>query len=198
MSIRISGGKFKSRIIKGPNGVYSRPLLGVIKEATFSILGAKVEESTIVDCFSGTGSFGLEALSRGAKFVVFIEKSAKLVSILRQNVKDLGMDKCSYIIEDDIVKSLPCLLASCFADIIFLDPPFFSVDGKKVLECLLRNYTSFKHLIVRFHKKEEWPYLTLANQKEKNIHTIDKRIYGDSKLIFLEPMEGLNEWNDKA
>lgn len=90
MSLRIIGGEFGGRILKTVRGLGTRPLLGQVREALFNILGDRVEDAFVWDLFAGTGSSGMESLSRGAARVLFVEKNGKAIDILRNNLRSLG------------------------------------------------------------------------------------------------------------
>lgn len=90
MSLRIIGGEFGGRILKTVRGLGTRPLLGQVREALFNILGDQVEGAFVWDLFAGTGSSGMESLSRGAARVLFVEKNGKAIDILRNNLRSLG------------------------------------------------------------------------------------------------------------
>ena len=92
MSLRIIGGEFGGRTLKTVRGLGTRPLLGQVREALFNILGDRVEGAFVWDLFAGSGASGMEALSRGAKRVLFVEKNGKAIDILRNNLRSLGDD----------------------------------------------------------------------------------------------------------
>ena len=106
--MRIISGNLKGRKIAQPNSKNTRPLKDLTKESIFNImehsnlLKFSFEKSTILDLFSGVGSFGLECISRGAKNVIFFENSPKTVKILKKNINDLNCEKKSQIIAEDI------------------------------------------------------------------------------------------------
>ena len=92
MSLRIIGGEYGGRNLKTVRGMGTRPLLGQVREALFNILGEQVEGAFVWDLFAGTGASGMEALSRGAERVLFVEKNGKAIDILRGNLSSLGED----------------------------------------------------------------------------------------------------------
>ena len=108
--MRIISGNLKGRKIAQPNSNNTRPLKDLTKESIFNImehsnlLKFSFEKSSILDLFSGVGSFGLECISRGAKKVVFFENYPETVKILKKNIYDLNCEKKTQIIEDDIFK----------------------------------------------------------------------------------------------
>ena len=90
MSLRIIGGEFGGRNLKTVRGLGTRPLLGQVREALFNILGGQIEDAFVWDLFAGSGSSGMESLSRGAARVLFVEKNGKVIDTLRNNLQSLG------------------------------------------------------------------------------------------------------------
>ena len=92
MSLKIIGGEFGGRVLKTVRGLGTRPLLGQVREALFNILIHRVEGAIVWDLFAGTGASGIEALSRGADRVLFVEKNGRAIDVLRGNLQALGQD----------------------------------------------------------------------------------------------------------
>ena len=129
--MRIVGGKFKRKKLIIPIDKKTRPLKDLVKESIFNLIhhsnkfNVKIENSRILDLFSGSGSFGLETISRGAKIVYFFENYSGALKILKKNIFNLNCDQNSKIFEEDCFKyfekNKP--LIGDF-DIIFIDPPY--------------------------------------------------------------------------
>src|SRR5262252_7038145 len=104
--VRVISGKFRSRRLKGtpPQGI--RPTSDKLKETVFNILGSSVEGAVFLDGCAGIGGIGIEAISRGAAFVYFVEQSRKACQIIRENLKSLKAEEGFKIVEMDIVKGL--------------------------------------------------------------------------------------------
>ena len=120
--MRIISGKYKNRELKSPNSSKTHPMGERERLAIFNMLG-DLSDKTALDLFAGTGALGLEALSRGAKSCTFVEKDAKALACLKQNLKDLENTK---ILKTDAYKFEP---ANKF-DLIFIDPPYDQFDSK--------------------------------------------------------------------
>ena len=184
--MRIISGNLKGRKIHQPQSKVTRPLKDLTKESIFNILqhtyfkNFELEKSSILDLFSGVGSFGLECISRGAKNVIFFENYPETIKILKRNIQNLACEKNAQIIEKNIfdTKNLNILPIKKF-EIIFLDPPY---RERKILD-LLDNIINLKLLkkngiiIVHRHKNEIEDY-------PKKLKILKVKQYGISKVIF--------------
>ncbi|MBP5181257.1 MAG: 16S rRNA (guanine(966)-N(2))-methyltransferase RsmD [Clostridiales bacterium] len=124
---RVIAGKFKGRTLDAPKGDNTRPTGDKAKEALFSIIQTRVPGCVFADVFAGTGSVGIEALSRGADSVVLVEKAGQACGVIKSNLRKLGIDQSEQI---ELMKmSFDAALAK-FAedqrkfDVIFMDPPY--------------------------------------------------------------------------
>ncbi|BAC24216.1 yhhF [Wigglesworthia glossinidia endosymbiont of Glossina brevipalpis] len=156
--ISIIGGKWKNKKFILSKRIYLRPTLGYIRETLFNWLEPFVENAYCLDCFSGTGMLGSEALSRKAKYVVFLDKNIELNNILSQNLKHL---KCNnyYIINTNTIKWLNNPKLSF--DIVFIDPPYINIKiVNTVINFLEKNF---------FLKKKSWIYIEI---NKKNLDPI--------------------------
>ena len=183
--MRIIGGNFKGKKILEPRDKETRPLKDLTKESIFNIINHSnkfsidLEKSYVLDLFSGTGSFGLECLSRKAKHVSFVENYKGILPILKKNLSNLKTVKNYSIIEKNVFIDLDFFENKEKFDIIFLDPPY----KEKKIDTMLNNLSKFKALkddgiiIIHRHKKEE------DNFPEK-FKIIEEKKYGISKIIF--------------
>src|SRR5580704_18442092 len=136
--MRVIAGQFRSRLLKGPGKLRLRPTSDRLRETLFNILGPSVEDSLFVDLFAGTGAIGIEAVSRGAREVVFVESHAATARLLQQNLTALEIREAAELIVADAVRGLEKMAAKRrIADFIFLDPPYAESDEHlRVLEFL--------------------------------------------------------------
>jgi len=121
--VRIIGGKFKRRPLKNPHGKDIRPTTDKQREALYNIISDKIIDARVLDLFAGTGAMGIEALSRGASFVVFIDNAKKSLRLIQENIKNFKVESYSQVIKWNISKNLSCLKDQLF-DLVFLDPPY--------------------------------------------------------------------------
>ena len=184
--MRIISGKFKGKKILEPNDLNTRPLKDLTKESIFNIIkhsnrfNINFENSEILDLFSGTGSFGIECISRGAKFVTFVENYNGILPILKKNLANLKLASNYLVIEKNVFNYLNLNQFKKQFDIIFLDPPY----KEKELNELLLFFINKKILkqdgiiIIHRHKKQ---IDTLPNQ----INILEEKKYGISKILFI-------------
>lgn len=180
--MRIIGGKYKGKRLLFQKNLITRPLKDSVKENLFNILihsneiSTPINKSSILDIYSGIGSFGLECLSRGASNVMFVEKDITALSFLKKNLLNLSLDNESVVIENNL-KNI--FVTTKKFNILFLDPPFKDSNFLKVLLSIKkRNILKKKHLVI-LHRE------TNSNDDFINIIKIFlTRNYGRSKLIF--------------
>ena len=145
--IKIISGEFKGRLLKAPKNI--RPILAQIKKSVFDILTPRLKDCLFLDLYAGSGAVGIEALSRGTKYCVFVEKEKSSLRILSQNVINLNCQDRCYIIKADILKDLYWIekseevLNTNFNrnsfDIIFIGAPYVEKKGEDVV---LTNFSS--------------------------------------------------------
>ena len=140
--MRIISGKFKGKKILEPNDLNTRPLKDLTKESIFNIIkhsnrfNINFENSEILDLFSGTGSFGIECISRGAKFVTFVENYNGILPILKKNLANLKLASNYLVIEKNVFNYLNLNEFKKQFDIIFLDPPYKEKELNELLSFL--------------------------------------------------------------
>ena len=183
--MRIISGKFKGKKILEPNDLNTRPLKDLTKESIFNIIkhsnrfNINFENSEILDLFSGTGSFGIECISRGAKFVTFVENYNGILPILKKNLANLKLASNYLVIEKNVFNYLNLNEFNKQFDIIFLDPPYKEKELNELL-LLLINEKILKQdgiIIIHRHKKQTD---ILPNQ----INILEQKKYGISKILF--------------
>jgi 16S rRNA (guanine966-N2)-methyltransferase len=93
MYLRVAGGEYRGRKLRTVAGIGTRPLLAKVREALFNIIGPAIQDAEVWDLFAGTGANGIEALSRGARRAIFVEKGGSALRVLRENLSELGLDE---------------------------------------------------------------------------------------------------------
>ncbi len=123
--VRITGGKFKGKPLKIPRDPDVRPTRSMVREAIFDILGPHVMAATVLDLFSGSGLLGIEAISRGAKSIYFVEQNRYTCKVLKHNLRSLGECPGSRVFCVPVTRALKRFQQSgSLFDIILMDPPY--------------------------------------------------------------------------
>ena len=118
--MRVIGGEYRSRLLKSVPGLDTRPTPDRLREALFNVLAPRIEGAVFADLYAGTGAVGIEALSRGASRVLFVESNHAAVGVIRQNLKSLGAEARA-----DVRQGKAAAVAGKIeAEIVFLDPPY--------------------------------------------------------------------------
>jgi 16S rRNA (guanine(966)-N(2))-methyltransferase RsmD len=136
--MRIIAGKFGSRRLHTGRGLALRPTSDRLRETLFDILQTRIAGSYFVDGYAGTGAAGIEALSRGARHVVFLESHRASVKLIRENLASLGISEGAEVLPIDVCRGLATLAGRGEpADILFFDPPYAQVEEyERVLDAL--------------------------------------------------------------
>jgi len=183
--MRIISGQFKGRKIFEPKDNKTRPLKDLTKESIFNIIqhsnkvNFNLKNTNILDLYSGVGSFGLEALSRGANYVTFVENYLDVINILEKNIKNFELDKKSKIIKKDILNDLDFLNLNQKYDLIFIDPPFKEKNIKTLLLKIYNSKILKPNGIFIMHRNSEDP-----DKFPSEINILEKKTYGISAIFF--------------
>jgi 16S rRNA (guanine966-N2)-methyltransferase len=179
VNMRVISGIAKGRHLFVPKDPTVRPATDKVKEAIFSILGT-IEELSVLDLFAGSGSIGIEALSRGAKSADFVEIGAKALHCLRKNIKICSFEEKSRIWTHPVEKVLPRLLRlNRFFDLVFVDPPYDKGLIQPSLELAEKVLAQQGQLIVENSPREP------VKNTEKLVIS-DERKYGQTRITFLK------------
>jgi len=181
--MRVIGGKFKGKKLIEPRDNKTRPLKDLTKESVFNIINHSnkfsidIKKAHVLDLFSGSGSFGLECISRGVKHVHFYENYLGALEVLKKNIDNLKCkDQCT-IIEKSCFELDKYFKKS--ANIIFLDPPFKEIKINQLLELIIERNFLDKDGIIIIHRKRN-------NHEDflDKFKVLETRNYGVSKIIF--------------
>lgn len=189
--MRIIAGEFGGRKLLAPPSDATRPITDRAKQSLFDVLAPDIPDALVYDCFAGTGSMGLECLSRGAKFCTFFEAHRPTVARLNQNIVALGVGERSRILPGDLFKWFnlstvrPATTEASGADIVFLDPPyrFLRDHSDEILQLALHlthNHLRPDAIVVFRHDGNDELALPKLNR-------FDLREYGDMTIELLKP-----------
>ena len=184
--MRIIAGKLKGSTLYMSKDKNTRPLKDLTRESIFNLLihSKKIifelERSNILDLYAGTGSFGLECLSRQAKSVDFVENKKFVFKVLEKNIEKLKMKKKTKIFFDDVFSSIEkqSIKGSKF-DLIFCDPPFKNTNVEKLIELIFNGNLLNKNGIIILHRNK-----SVNEEMPDYFNILDERVYVVSKIIF--------------
>lgn len=175
--MRITGGTGRGRKLKAPGGERVRPTSDKVKQALFNILGQRVLHSVFLDLYAGTGGIGLEALSRGAEKVLFVDDSRKSVLVIKKNIEQTGFGERAQVVTSRAESFLK--KASGQFDIVFLDPPYSIEQGPLLNLVSESGVLKPDSLIVSEHfKKQKSP------ERAGRLLLYREAAYGDTVLAF--------------
>lgn len=179
--MRIIAGEAKGRRLESVKGMGTRPTSDKVKGAMFNIIQNRIEGSLVLDLFAGTGNLGLEAISRGSRKAVFVEKDRKVISVLNKNRKALGYIDKTEVIARDVLKALTGLSKrDILFDIIFIDPPYHKGYNELVLDAVDRaEILQRDGIIIIEHDKN-----VLPAERVGSLVRFDLRIYGGTGISF--------------
>ncbi len=167
--MRIIAGEFRGRTLRPPGDRRTRPTADRVREAWFSILGDRLSGATVVDLFAGSGALGLEALSRGASHVEFVEVGKSAVTALRANVAALDAEERVKVHRVDALRFVDRLDEGSF-DIAFADPPYGHDHGRELIRI--------------FQSRPFAGVLGVEHRSTDDIGGDETRRYGDSSISF--------------
>jgi 16S rRNA (guanine966-N2)-methyltransferase len=188
--MRVIAGKAKGRKLLSVPGESTRPITDRVKESLFNILGERVVDAHFLDLFAGTGSVGLEALSRGARQAVFVEISGRAIKTLKRNLELTGLTEGAKVIQQDVFKFIKFIareagtpfdeLRAAPFDIIYVAPPQYKGLWTRTLRALdERDLLASDGIVVAQIYPKEYEDLAL-----KSLQLVDQRKYGSTLLCF--------------
>lgn len=183
--MRIVGGRHRGRALVAPKSQDIRPTSDRLRESLFNILahayGDPVSDARVLDLFSGTGALGLEALSRGAKFVLFVDDGAEARALIRQNVEALGAAGASKIFRRDATR-LGDVHPNAPFSLAFLDPPYGRGLAERALAAARDGGWLTKDALIVVEEK------TGAFAAPQGFEELERRAYDETEIVFLRPV----------
>ena len=184
--MRIISGKSRGALLYLPKNKTTRPLKDLVRESVFNFLTHsnkiffEIKQSYVLDLYSGTGSFGLECLSRSSRKVFFVENEKNTIKILEKNIEKLKMkEKTKIFFSDvfDLIKKKNIFLSKF--DLIFCDPPFEDKKILELIELIFKKNLLNKNGILILHRNKN-----TKNELPDYFKILDQRLYGKSKITF--------------
>ena len=191
---KIIGGEFKGRFIEIPNISTTRSSKSILKESLFNTLQFEIIDKNFVEVFSGSGSIGLEALSRGARECYFIEHNKTAYKVLQQNIKELDSTRCHHIYGDSFEKFdtvLSMLKNSKEKTYFYFDPPFSTRDGMddvydKTISLIKKIDISICEMVIVEHMTK----LDMPKEIGK-LEEFKRKKFGRSTMTYYQPKDVL-------
>lgn len=189
--MRVIAGSAKGKKLLAPSGLDTRPITDRIKEALFNVLSWDIENALFLDLFAGSGSVGIEALSRGADQVSFVDKGNAAVRIIKENLENCGFKNKAEVLCLDVFKSLQYFQRQEHKfDIIYVDPPFTNEKIFDDFMAAIDNVAILREdgiLIIRTRRQKSMPDTLNTLQKYRCNH------YGESTLHYYRLLEEVPE-----
>jgi 16S rRNA (guanine966-N2)-methyltransferase len=176
--VRIVGGSLGGRVLRAPAGADTRPTSEKVRQALFNILPA-VEGMSVLDLFAGSGALGIEALSRGAAHVTFIDQGKVALGVIRGNLRELGLEPRATVLAGDAVSLAARHVPAAPWQLVFVDPPYRSDLAVRAVSALAN--LAPEAVIVIEHDRRNAPPETLGS-----LLRTDERRYGDTMVSFFK------------
>ena len=183
--MRVIGGELKGKKLLIPLDKSTRPLKDMVRESIFNILNhsskvsININNSKVLDLFSGTGSFGIECLSRGAKEVIFFENYSNSLKILKKNIFNLKLEDKSKVYESSAYNLKETNLKNEIFDVIFLDPPFKDKEINILIDQIKKLKIANINTLIVIHRNKK-----SVDNISKFLNVLDEKNYGLSKIFF--------------
>lgn len=181
--MRVIAGKARRIQLKTIEGLDTRPTTDRIKETLFNMIAHGLGDTSFLDLFAGSGGIGIEALSRGAKEAVFVEKNPKAVMCIKENLKNTKLAGQADVLQTDVISALHCLEGRKKFDYVFMDPPYNNLLEKQVLTHLAQSdlLNEDALIIVEASLETDFPYV-----EELGYSVIKRKEYKTNAHLFLE------------
>lgn len=181
--MRIIAGSARGRRLKTRKGMETRPTADRIKEALFNILAIRVADCSFLDVFAGSGGVGIEALSRGARSCIFVEKSSLCAKIIKENLSLAGLADQAVMLTMDAEAALTYLAKNAAGfNLIFFDPPYYSHELELTLQLAVPLLLPGGLLVVEHHSRDHCWY------NADHWRKIREKTYGNTTLSFIVPV----------
>ncbi|KJS18954.1 MAG: hypothetical protein VR72_20975 [Clostridiaceae bacterium BRH_c20a] len=188
--MRVIAGLCRGKRLKSVKGFSTRPTADRVKEAVFNVLGTRLSGAKVLDLFGGTGSMGIEALSRGATLAVFVEKNQKAVQVIRENLLGCKMEDKSKLYPIDCFKALKILSETNIKfNLIYLDPPYKSLIIDDILQGIVNLNLLEERATVIAETARDADLIVEYN----NLKKAREDRYGDTKITYYQVEGSFND-----
>ncbi len=178
--MRVIAGRFRSRKLKTVDSLQVRPTPDRLRETLFSILMPRLAGTLFIDAYAGSGAVGIEAVSRGARHAVLIEKNGQAAAVIKDNVRTLGIEDETTLLRGSVTKELADVLAARKPDVVFLDPPYERVG--EYTDCMAILGAAPVPLVIVQH-----PSKMVLPERVHHMSKVRLVRQGDNSLSFYEP-----------
>jgi 16S rRNA (guanine(966)-N(2))-methyltransferase RsmD len=174
--LRVTGGDARGRRLKAPRNI--RPTQGMVKQAIFNMVATRIAGARVVDLFAGSGALGIEALSRGAAYVTFVDREPRGLAILRQNLEVLGFKERARVIRADAARWIEGSPEEVLAaDLVLMDPPYDDPVFDRALKAIDASRAGAT-VVAEYSRRQSLPALTRLRLERE-------RRYGDTMVAVL-------------
>jgi 16S rRNA (guanine966-N2)-methyltransferase len=181
--MRVVGGRLRSRALAGPKTATVRPTTDRLREALFNILthsyGDPVDGARVLDLFAGTGALGIEAISRGAAYALFVDEGVEARALLRDNIESLGLGGVTRIFRRDAARLGPAHPLEPFS-LVFLDPPYGRNLAEKALNAARDGGWLKPEALMVVEEAVDAKFKTPDGFQE-----LERRAYDDTEFVFI-------------
>jgi 16S rRNA (guanine966-N2)-methyltransferase len=183
--MRVIAGKYRSRLLKAPNGLLTRPTSDRLRETLFNVLAPRIESARFLDLYAGSGAVGIEAISRDASHVTFVEQAAPALKILRANLAALSLTSNFSIevtkVSSYLRESIKSSNTQEKFDLVFLDPPYDAADEYETTLRALGPLLAPNALVIAEHRRKDKLPETITSLKRTRLLE-----QGDAALSFYQ------------
>lgn len=178
--MRITGGELNGRVLGAPGGWNIRPTSSKVRQAVFNIIGNDISGFRIIDFFAGTGIMGIEALSRGAEWALFVDNSNRALAMIKKNLELCGFGDKGHVLKRDLTEGIPGndKLQQKSIDLVFIDPPY----GKDIIPGVMESIVKSKIMADGSYIVTESMKHDCLPEKAGDFFLIKTRRYGETKI----------------
>ena len=182
MAVRVGGGQVRGRVLKVTRGSTTRPSSGRVRSALFSMIASRLPDASVLDLYAGTGALGIEALSRGAAHVDFVEQGARECATLQDNLESLGYASQGRVHRMPVHRALSALSGPY--DLVLMDPPYAQDELALLIEQVEALVAEGGMLVAEHDRRQS--LLPTASGLER----VTERVYGDTVLSIYRRLGG--------